>query len=166
MNEHRSASIAMFNADRWSRAVRRIRHRRHRSHGLHPRGLARGLGAFGIALVAAVMPGCAVTETSTAVADLDERDDERAALREIEIANRSLDPAVRRETPSPGAAGIGDPLFPTLGNGGYEVEHYNLRLRYATANPLQPIDGTALIIARATQALSRLNVDFGGDAVG
>jgi aminopeptidase N len=123
----------------------------------------RSRAALGLALLA--MSACAVTETSTAVSDLDDLDNERAALRAIEIANRTLDPAARREIPGPGAAGIGDPLFPTLGNGGYEVEHYDLRLRYETSAPLQPIDGTALIIARATQALSRLNVDFGGDAV-
>ena len=28
------------------------------------------------------------------------------------------------ERPAPGAAGIGDRLFPTLGNGGYDVQHY------------------------------------------
>jgi hypothetical protein len=27
------------------------------------------------------------------------------------------------QTPKPGAAGIGDPLFPTLGNGGYDALH-------------------------------------------
>lgn len=68
--------------------------------------------------------------------------------------------------PSPGAAGIGDTLFPTLGNGGYEVEHYHLDLRYATASPTQAIDGTVTIRARATQALSRFNLDFAGSAVG
>jgi aminopeptidase N len=67
---------------------------------------------------------------------------------------------------SPGAAGIGDPLYPTLGNGGYEVDHYHLELRYATAAPSQALDGTVTIWARATQALSRFNLDFAGTAVG
>src|SRR6185295_9310274 len=49
------------------------------------------------------------------------------------------------EKPHPGAPGIGDPLFPTLGNGGYEVVHYQLDLRYETAAPTQPIDGTVRI---------------------
>jgi aminopeptidase N len=67
---------------------------------------------------------------------------------------------------TPGAAGIGDVLYATLGNGGYDVEHYDLDLRYATANPDQAIDGTVRIEARATQALSRFNLDFAGDSFG
>lgn len=68
--------------------------------------------------------------------------------------------------PSPGAPGIGDILYPNLGNGGYEVEHYQLDLRYATAAPSQAIDGTVTIRARATQELSRFDLDFSGDSVG
>src|SRR5688500_7910362 len=30
--------------------------------------------------------------------------------------------------PSPGADGLGDPYFPTLGNGGYDARHYDLAL--------------------------------------
>ncbi|HEX3757319.1 MAG TPA: M1 family metallopeptidase [Kofleriaceae bacterium] len=72
----------------------------------------------------------------------------------------------RFEPPSPGAPGIGDPLYPTLGNGGYEVEHYALHLRYETADPAQPLDGTVRIHARATQSLSQFDLDFAGDSVG
>ena len=67
---------------------------------------------------------------------------------------------------SPGAAGIGDRLFPELGNGGYDVLHYDLDLRYATSAPSQPIDGTVTIFARATQSLSRFNLDFAGKSLG
>ena len=67
---------------------------------------------------------------------------------------------------SPGAAGIGDRLFPGLGNGGYDVLHYDLDLRYATSAPTQPVDGTVTLIARATQSLSRFNLDFAGDSIG
>src|SRR3954465_14569757 len=70
------------------------------------------------------------------------------------------------DAPSPGAAGLGDRLFPTLGNGGYDVQHYDLDLRYATSAPSQGIDGTVTILATATQSLSRLNLDFAGDSVG
>jgi aminopeptidase N len=69
-------------------------------------------------------------------------------------------------SPSPGAPGIGDRLFMNLGNGGYDVLHYDLDLRYATSAPSQPIDGTVTIVARATQSLSRFNLDFGGASVG
>jgi len=68
--------------------------------------------------------------------------------------------------PSPGAAGVGDPLYPTLGNGGYTVSHYDLDLRYATSAPSQGIDGTVTVDAVATQALSRFDLDFAGSGVG
>jgi hypothetical protein len=32
--------------------------------------------------------------------------------------------------PVPGAPGIGDPLFPSLGNGGYDVTHYSTGMTY------------------------------------
>ncbi|MEZ4399737.1 MAG: M1 family metallopeptidase [Kofleriaceae bacterium] len=74
--------------------------------------------------------------------------------------------AAAREAPSPGSPGLGDELYATLGNGGYDVLHYDLALRYASAAPEQPIDGRVTIRARATQALSAFDLDFGGDAVG
>jgi aminopeptidase N len=67
---------------------------------------------------------------------------------------------------APGAAGIGDRLFPKLGNGGYDVQHYDVALNYATAAPAQGIDGTVTISAKATQALSRFDLDFAGDGLG
>jgi aminopeptidase N len=69
-------------------------------------------------------------------------------------------------TGRPGAASIGDPLFPGLGNGGYDVQHTTLNLRYPTGAPLQTVQGLAVIDARATQNLSRFNLDFAGDSVG
>lgn len=68
--------------------------------------------------------------------------------------------------PTPGAPGIGDRLFPTLGNGGYDARHYALSLRYATSAPSQGIDGTMTMKARATQSLSRFDLDFNGASVG
>src|SRR4051812_12758748 len=68
--------------------------------------------------------------------------------------------------PTPGAPGIGDRLFPLAGNGGYDVRHYDLGLRYATADPAQSLDGTVAITARASQALSRFDLDWGGGSVG
>src|SRR5262245_37473210 len=65
-----------------------------------------------------------------------------------------------------GAAGIGDRLFPKLGNDGYDVQHYDVALNYATAAPERGIDGTVTITAKATQSLSRFDLDFAGDGVG
>jgi aminopeptidase N len=67
---------------------------------------------------------------------------------------------------SPGSAGLGDPLNPGIGNGGYDVQNYDLRLRYATTDPAQPLQGDETITARATQGLSQFNLDFGGKSVG
>jgi aminopeptidase N len=74
--------------------------------------------------------------------------------------------ASHHHAPSPGSVGIGDPLFPTLGNGGYDAKHYSLAVRYPTAAPQQTVQGKVTMYARATQALSRFNLDFSGDAVG
>ncbi|WP_282791430.1 M1 family metallopeptidase [Streptomyces sp. CC224B] len=60
----------------------------------------------------------------------------------------------------PGAVGVGDALFPALGNGGYDASHYALSLDYVPeTNHLQ---GTATITARATHNLSRFNLDLAG----
>ena len=68
--------------------------------------------------------------------------------------------------PAPGASGLGDRLFPLLGNGGYDALHYDLDLRYETSDPSQSVDGTVTIFARATRSLSRFNLDFAGESVG
>jgi aminopeptidase N len=75
-------------------------------------------------------------------------------------------PAAAAQVPTPGAAGVGDRLFPQLGNGGYDVIHYDVDVRYATSAPSQPMQGTVRILARATQALSRFDLDFSGQSVG
>lgn len=62
--------------------------------------------------------------------------------------------------PGPGDPGIGDPYFPGDGNGGYDVRHYDLNLRYSPAT--DRLAGVATIRARATQALSRFNLDLNG----
>ncbi len=60
----------------------------------------------------------------------------------------------------PGAPGLGDPYFPTLGNGGYDVQHYTLELAVNFED--EEIAGTATIDALATQHLSVFNLDFIG----
>ncbi|HEU4347384.1 MAG TPA: M1 family aminopeptidase [Actinoplanes sp.] len=59
---------------------------------------------------------------------------------------------------APGAEGIGDPYFPTYGNGGYDVAGYDLKLRYDPESGR--LNGTAAITATATQDLSRFNLDL------
>jgi aminopeptidase N len=62
-----------------------------------------------------------------------------------------------------GAAGVGDPYFPELGNGGYDALHYTIDLDADLATGV--IAGTVTMRARATQSLSRFNLDFGGFTV-
>ena len=61
---------------------------------------------------------------------------------------------------TPGASGVGDPYYPLDGNGGYDVKHYDLDLRYDPRSDV--LSGTATIEARATQNLSRFDLDFVG----
>jgi aminopeptidase N len=57
-------------------------------------------------------------------------------------------------------AGVGDPYFPTLGNGGYDVTHYDLDLDYDPGTDV--LAGTATIKARATHKLDVFHFDFRG----
>ncbi|MFG1607853.1 M1 family metallopeptidase [Actinoplanes sp. NPDC049265] len=67
---------------------------------------------------------------------------------------------------SPGAAGVGDRLYPLLGNGGYDVQRYDLALRYPKPDPRQTISGDVTVSAVATQNLSAFDLDFGGGTIG
>jgi hypothetical protein len=58
---------------------------------------------------------------------------------------------------TPGAPSVGDRLFPGLGNGGYDVEHYTLDFSYATVASVQSVTARTTFEARATQALSRFD---------
>ncbi len=59
----------------------------------------------------------------------------------------------------PGAPGVGDSYYPGLGNGGYDVQHYDLDLAYDADGS---IEADAIITAVATQNLSGFNLDFVG----
>ncbi len=66
-----------------------------------------------------------------------------------------------------GSAGIGDPYFPFAGNGGIDVTHYDLKLRYTPPAPAPaPLEGTlkatATIDLVPTQDLDRFNLDLRG----
>jgi len=61
---------------------------------------------------------------------------------------------------TPGSAQSGDSILPDSGNGGYDVQSYELELSYVDAE--SPIEAHARIRAKATQHLSRFNLDFYG----
>jgi aminopeptidase N len=58
----------------------------------------------------------------------------------------------------PGAPGAGDEYYPGYGNGGYDVAHYDLRLKYTPAS--DRLQGTATLLGRTTADLTSFNLDF------
>ncbi|WP_055498839.1 M1 family metallopeptidase [Streptomyces albus] len=73
----------------------------------------------------------------------------------------SAEAAGRR--PAPGSPGLGDPLFPTLGNGGYQVAHYNLSFDFTPVT--YDYTGRVVLHARAQQDLSAFNLDTDGHTI-
>ncbi|WP_073228193.1 MULTISPECIES: M1 family metallopeptidase [unclassified Streptomyces] len=66
--------------------------------------------------------------------------------------------------PAPEPLGIGDRLFPELGNPGYDVLAYDIALTYHGSNT-EPLDAVTTIRARTTAPLDRINLDFARGAV-
>ena len=65
-------------------------------------------------------------------------------------------------TPAPakGSPGMGDPYYPNLGNGGYDVQKYTIALEVDP--PGNTVNGSTTILANATEQLSAFNLDFHG----
>ncbi|MCZ6539843.1 MAG: M1 family metallopeptidase [Chloroflexi bacterium] len=62
-----------------------------------------------------------------------------------------------------GSDGVGHPVFPSFGNGGYDVSHYDLDLNI---DPVAPtLGGVAVLTMRATESLVSFNLDFAGPAI-
>jgi len=68
-----------------------------------------------------------------------------------------------RAVPGPGGPGAGDAYFPLAGNGGYDVRHYALDVRYRPDT--RAFAGAATLDVRATAALSSFNLDLRGFTV-
>ena len=68
-----------------------------------------------------------------------------------------------QDGPRPGAPGLGDSLYPTLGNGGYDARHYDvvLDIDMQTDEVVASMDLTAV----AEQGLSSFNLDFLGPEI-
>lgn len=69
-------------------------------------------------------------------------------------------PAQVAEAPAAGGLGIGDPVLPRLGNGGYQVEHYTVALQVTDTG--RAFSATSTISAVAQQALSQFSLDLRG----
>ncbi|WP_149180295.1 M1 family metallopeptidase [Streptomyces sp. TRM49041] len=78
----------------------------------------------------------------------------RAAL--VATASAGL---IAAAAPSLQPLGIGDPLFPHLGNPGYDVLAYDIAFTY-TGDNRKPLDAFTKIDARTTDRLERINLDF------
>ena len=64
---------------------------------------------------------------------------------------------------TPGAASLNEPFYPWMGNGGYDVQDYDVALSFG--ENLSTVRGSVTIAAVATQDLSVFNLDFGGPTV-
>jgi aminopeptidase N len=69
-------------------------------------------------------------------------------------------PTTTRLDARPGGRGIGDAMFPDLGNGGYDVESYEISIDADTNDPA--ITATTVVVATATQDLSVFDLDLHG----
>ncbi len=78
--------------------------------------------------------------------------------RSSDSPSASSAPSADSGRPVAGAAGIGDPYFPRAGNGGYDVTSYDIQIRYDPGTGR--LEGHTMITARATQSLSRFNLDL------
>ena len=89
------------------------------------------------------------------------------------VHRRLIAPGALARRSAAGDPGIGGRLHPralrasatpttrTYGNGGYDVSHYDLRLKYQPKT--DQLEGTATLLATTTQDLSRFNLDFALD---
>lgn len=60
--------------------------------------------------------------------------------------------------PRPGSAGIGDPYWPQDGNGGYDVETYDIQVRYQFQR--RRVSGTTVVSLVPNADLSSVNLDL------
>jgi aminopeptidase N len=67
-------------------------------------------------------------------------------------------PAQAGPGPGQGSGSLGDSYYPDYGNGGYHVDHYDLKVRYQPQT--DELSGVATITARATSQLSSFDLDF------
>ncbi|MFG2196932.1 M1 family metallopeptidase [Streptomyces sp. NPDC048639] len=79
--------------------------------------------------------------------------------RRVAFAAAAMATLVAAGTPAPAPLGIGDRLYPHLGNPGYDVQAYDLAFDYSGSNS-KPLQAVTSIDARATSRLDGFNLDF------
>lgn len=86
-------------------------------------------------------------------------------MRTAAAATAAVGALVAAGPPPPGPVGIGDRLFPHLGNPGLNVTAYDIAMHYSGDNTA-PVHTVTTIDARVTaDGLSRFNLDFAGGTV-
>ena len=84
-------------------------------------------------------------------------------LSALTVSTLLLSTPANASTLRPGAPGVGDAYFPLAGNGGYDVQHYAIDVRYEPAT--RAFTGITTISARATAGLSSFDLDLRGFTV-
>ena len=79
-------------------------------------------------------------------------------------STRQVTAAANQLKGTPGGAGLGDSLYPNFGNGGYDAKRYVVNLN-VTDPTTSALSGVTTVQARATQNLSKFNLDFIGFAI-
>ena len=107
------------------------------------------------ATIAAVNGTTAAPTTTTA-----EPSDSATASTAAPTTTTSATAPTTTTAPATNAEGLGDSFYPFLGNGGYDVLHYNITMNVDTdANELSAL---VHITARATEDLEEFNLDLSG----
>jgi aminopeptidase N len=76
------------------------------------------------------------------------------------VAPASGTPTTTATEAAAGVEGIGDPYYPSLGNGGYQVVRYELDLAWDPSG--ETLEGTAAIVATADRELTTFHLDLTG----
>ncbi|WP_329119902.1 M1 family metallopeptidase [Streptomyces sp. NBC_01465] len=79
-------------------------------------------------------------------------------------SSKKASPSATPVRGTPGATGLQDSIYPSSGNGGYDAIHYDLALNVVPKTSVV-LAGTSTMTARATQDLSRFNLDLSGFTV-
>ncbi len=80
-------------------------------------------------------------------------------LRTAFLASAASVCLIAASAPAPAPLGIGDRLFPYLGNPGYDVTAYDLAFTYPGSNS-KPLPAVTTIEARTTDWLEQVNLDY------
>lgn len=116
-----------------------------------------------VATVSMTLVGCAGDEgASTATPPTAPRSEPSTTeSTTVAVPSTSLEPTTTRAIEGvAGADGVGDDLFPLAGNGGYDVESYELTMSWDPTTSV--LDATTHIVATATENLNSFNLDLRG----